>query len=93
MSIKHKLPSCCPSCSNELSVTQLACETCSTTVSGNFKLPLLLQLSQEEQEFILQFFLYSGSLKQMAQQMNVSYPTLRNKLDDMIEHIKKLQDQ
>lgn len=74
-------------------MTQLACENCETTVNGQFNLPLLAQLSQEEQDFILQFFLYSGSLKQMAQQMNISYPTVRNKLDDMIDHIKKLQDQ
>jgi len=74
-------------------VTQLACEHCETTVGGQFNLPLLSQLTQEEQDFILQFFLYSGSLKQMAQQMNISYPTVRNKLDDMIDHIKKLQNQ
>ncbi|AJH14027.1 hypothetical protein MPR_0834 [Myroides profundi] len=54
-------------------------------------MPLLLQLSKEEQEFILAFFLNSGSLKQMALQMNISYPTVRNKLDDMIEHIQQLQ--
>ncbi|GAQ13951.1 hypothetical protein MODO_1618 [Myroides odoratimimus] len=48
-------------------------------------------MGREEQEFILAFFLNSGSLKQMAQQMNISYPTVRNKLDDMIEHIQQLQ--
>lgn len=93
MKIKHKLPTHCPSCTHKLHVTQLACENCETTVGGQFNLPLLSQLTQEEQDFILQFFLYSGSLKQMAQQMNISYPTVRNKLDDMIEHIKKLQNQ
>lgn len=93
MKTKHKLPTHCPSCHNKLHVTQLACEHCETTVGGQFNLPLLSQLTQEEQDFILQFFLYSGSLKQMAQQMNISYPTVRNKLDDMIDHIKKLQNQ
>ena len=92
MKTKHKLPTHCPSCNNKLHVTQLACESCETTVGGQFELPLLSQLTQEEQDFILQFFLYSGSLKQMAQQMNISYPTVRNKLDNMIDHIKKLQN-
>ncbi|EPH11470.1 hypothetical protein HMPREF9713_01958 [Myroides odoratimimus CCUG 12700] len=91
MSIKPKLPIHCPSCESELKVTQLSCEHCQTIVNGNFSLPLLLQLGREEQEFILAFFLNSGSLKQMAQQMNISYPTVRNKLDDMIEHIQQLQ--
>ena len=51
-----------------------------------------LILSEEEQNFILQFFLSSGSLKEMAIQMGNSYPTVRNKLDDMIEKIKKTQN-
>lgn len=93
MSIKHKLPISCPSCESKLKVAQLTCETCETTVNGKFQLPLLLQLPQEEQDFILTFFLNSGSLKQMAQQMNISYPTVRNKLDDIIAHITKLQNE
>ncbi|WP_173835571.1 DUF2089 family protein [Myroides sp. N17-2] len=91
MSIKPKLPIHCPSCESQLKVTQLSCENCQTVVNGNFPLPLLLQLSKEEQEFILAFFLSSGSLKQMAQQMNISYPTVRNKLDDIITHIQQHQ--
>lgn len=86
-----KLPIVCPSCSSSLNVSQLTCPSCSTMVSGNFPLPVLLQLSQEEQDFILQFFLTSGSLKEMASQMGISYPTVRNRLDDLIKRIKQLQ--
>jgi len=90
--MKPKLPIHCPSCSHSLSVSQLTCETCHTQVSGNYSMPLLLQLTEEEQNFILQFFLSSGSLKEMALQMGNSYPTVRNKLDDMIEKIKQTQN-
>ncbi len=89
--MKPKLPIHCPSCENSLSVTQLSCEHCQTTVSGDYGLPLLLQLSSEEQHFVVQFFLFSGSLKEMAIQMGNSYPTVRNKLDDIIYKIKTLQ--
>ncbi|MDR2223022.1 MAG: DUF2089 domain-containing protein [Flavobacteriaceae bacterium] len=92
MSIKLKLPIQCPSCESGLTVTQLSCPTCETTVNGKFDLPLLSKLSLDEQAFILDFFLSSGSLKQMAQQMNISYPTVRNKLDDMIEKIKQMKN-
>lgn len=91
--MKYKLPTRCPSCEADLKLTKLSCETCHTAVTGTFDLPLLLQLSQEQQDFILQFFLNSGSLKQMALQMNISYPTVRNKLDDIIEQIHKIQNQ
>lgn len=87
-----KLPVLCPSCSERLSVSELTCASCSTKVSGSFHLPVFLSLSEEEQNFILEFFLSSGSLKEMAQKMGNSYPTVRNKLDDMIEKIKISQN-
>jgi len=88
--MKTKLPTLCPSCENLLDVSQLTCGHCSTTVQGNYPLPVFLKLLPKEQEFILQFFLASGSLKEMAAQLGVSYPTVRNQLDDMIQHIKDL---
>ena len=86
-----KLPIQCPSCQNCLVVSQLSCSNCSTLVSGNFSLPLLLQISEDEQNFILEFFLMSGSLKEMAIKMGKSYPTVRNKLDDIIIKINNLK--
>jgi hypothetical protein len=86
-----KLPIQCPSCKSPLIVTQLSCSNCSTSVSGNYSLPLLIQITEEEQHFILQFFLNSGSLKEMAIQMGNSYPTVRNKLDDIIQKINLLK--
>ena len=88
-----KLPIHCPSCSDSLSVSQLKCENCQTTVSGNYSLPFYLRLSEEEQHFILQFFFIICSLKEMATQMGNSYPTVRNKLDDIIEKVKKLKSE
>lgn len=90
--MQPKLPIHCPSCEQILSVTQLSCGNCSTAVSGNYSLPVLLRLSEDEQQFILQFFLSSGSLKEMAAQMGNSYPTVRNKLDDMIAKINNLKN-
>lgn len=90
---KPKLPVICPSCSESLKVSQLACPECSTTVSGHYSLPLLLRLTEEEQNFVLQFFITSGSLKEMAAQTGVSYPTVRNRLDDVIAKIQELQSE
>ncbi|RZJ74168.1 MAG: DUF2089 family protein [Flavobacterium sp.] len=86
-----KLPVNCPSCSGSLTVSQLACPDCSTMVSGSYLLPILLRLTADEQDFVLRFFISSGSLKEMASQMGISYPTVRNKLDDLIAKISKLR--
>lgn len=45
-------------------------------------------LEPEEQVFIKKFLLASGSLKQLAKEYEVSYPTVRIRLDRLIEKIK-----
>ncbi|MEO6850652.1 MAG: DUF2089 family protein [Mucilaginibacter sp.] len=79
-----KLPCVCPSCSSTLLVTSLGCKECETIVSGSFQLPSLAQLDIADQKFIVSFVKSSGSLKIMAQQLGLSYPTVRNLLDDII---------
>lgn len=86
-----KLPIVCPSCDSALNVSQMKCPSCATQVNGNYELPVLLKLSRDDQDFILNFFLSSGSIKEMAKQAELSYPTMRNKMDDLIEKVKKLQ--
>lgn len=83
-----KLPSQCPSCQEQLKVKSLKCENCETEVNGLYDLPVLARLSSEDQEFILKFMKNSGSLKDMAKDLNLSYPSVRNLLDEVIEKIK-----
>jgi hypothetical protein len=90
--MKPKLPVRCPSCEAALNVSELACTTCETVVSGNYALPFLLQLTADEQQFVFQFVLTGGSLKEMAAQLGNSYPTVRNRLDDIIGKIRELQN-
>lgn len=68
------------------------CDSCETEVVGKFSLPVLMQLTVEEQEFVLNFLIHSGSLKEMANQMGKSYPTVRNILDDLIQKVKALMN-
>lgn len=89
--MKPKLPIVCPSCAASLNVSQLTCTTCQTVVSGNYAMPFLLQLSPDEQDFVFRFFMTGGSLKELAAQLGNSYPTVRNRLDDIIEKVKQLQ--
>jgi hypothetical protein len=49
----------------------------------------LAQMSPEDLDFVVQFVLASGSLKEMARLHGVSYPTIRATLDRVIG---KLQD-
>lgn len=89
--LKIMLPCKCPSCQAQLKVKSLLCESCNTEVHGLYSLPLLTQLSIQEQAFILKFVKNSGSLKDMAKDLGLSYPTVRNLLDDIIEKIKNYE--
>ncbi|NMA70107.1 MAG: DUF2089 domain-containing protein [Desulfitobacterium sp.] len=48
----------------------------------------VLALENEDLEFIKNFVLNSGSLKEIAKIYDVSYPTVRLRLDRLIEKIK-----
>ena len=49
-------------------------------------------LSEEEIHFVKRFILASGSLKDLAKQYKVSYPTLRIRLNRLIEKIEIADD-
>ncbi len=46
-------------------------------------------LEADELSFIRRFVLSSGSLKEMAEEYGVSYPTIRLRLDGLIEKIRR----
>lgn len=52
----------------------------------------LAALEEEELVFIKKFLLASGSLKEIAQQYGVTYPTVRLRLDKLIQKIKISED-
>ena len=49
----------------------------------------LLQLEEDDLDFIAHFVLASGSLKGMAEIYGVSYPTIRGSLDRVIAELRK----
>ncbi|HUT75065.1 MAG TPA: DUF2089 family protein [Armatimonadota bacterium] len=87
------LPIECPSCGHKLAVKRLSCQDCGTEVEGLYELPALASLGRSDQEFILQFVMASGSLKEMARLLGVSYPTVRNRLDEIIGRLSRSQRQ
>jgi hypothetical protein len=51
----------------------------------------LTQLDETDREFVLRFVLASGSLKDVAQTYDVSYPTIRARLDRVIQRLEDLR--
>jgi len=52
----------------------------------------MASLEDEDVSFIKKFLLVSGSLKEMARQYGVTYPTVRLRLDKLIQKIQISED-
>jgi hypothetical protein len=79
----------CPYCAAALRITRLSCEECGLGLEGEFATPRLSGLEADEQRFAELFVLASGSLKQTAELLGVSYPTVRSRLDRLIAHLER----
>jgi hypothetical protein len=53
----------------------------------------LEHLSEEDLAFLKRFLLASGTLKELARQYGISYPTVRLRLDRLIDKVKLIDEQ
>jgi hypothetical protein len=54
--------------------------------------PWMLALDEEDAQFLKRFLLCSGSLKALAEEYGVSYPTVRARLDRLIAKVRAADD-
>ena len=54
--------------------------------------PWLEVLEEDDLQFLRRFLVASGSLKAMAEEYGVSYPTVRSRLDRLIAKVKTAED-
>ena len=76
----------CPVCESDLVVTRLYCVNCDTTIEGHFTAEHTPfgHLSPEQMQFLLTFVRCEGRLNRMEDEMNLSYPTLRSRLNEIV---------
>jgi hypothetical protein len=80
----------CPYCDRAMQVTRMSCSSCELSIEADFPAPRLARLPVEHQRFIEMFILASGNLKAIAEQAGVSYPTVRSRLDKIIEAMRQV---
>lgn len=74
----------CPVCDNELVVTRLHCDGCDTTIEGRFVGGPFSHLDNEQLNFIEVFIRCEGKINRMEAELGLSYPTIRNRLHEVI---------
>jgi len=80
----YPTPSKCPICDETLTVSRLHCPACDTNIEGRFEFSRLERLSAEQRAFVELFVRLDGKLNWVAQELKVSYPTVRGRLDEVI---------
>jgi hypothetical protein len=74
----------CPVCGEELTVTRLHCRSCDTALEGHFNLGKFYRLSPEQLHFVETFIKCEGKITRVEDELGLSYPTVRNRLNDVI---------
>jgi hypothetical protein len=77
-------PTLCPICQSELEVVRLHCPSCDTALEGRFAMGQFSNLSSEQLEFVFTFVRCEGKINRMEQELGLSYPTIRNRLHEVI---------
>jgi hypothetical protein len=72
-----------------MTVARMDCAACGISVEGAFPTPRVANLPTEHQQFIEIFVLAGGNLKLIAEQAGVSYPTVRSRLDKVIDALRQ----
>ena len=74
----------CPVCGDNLLVARYHCDTCDTVIEGRFENSTFPGLTAEQIEFVKTFVRCEGKINRMEGELNLSYPTIRNRLHETI---------
>lgn len=80
----NTIPTNCPLCGGNIAVTRIYCRDCDTTIEGRFSGGPFSQLTPEQLNFVETFVRCEGKITRMEKEISLSYPTIRNRLHDVI---------
>jgi hypothetical protein len=82
--MKCEVPGSCPICQSEIKVTEIRCKKCKSVIQGEFDLCKFCRLNDQQKYFLEVFIKNRGNIKEIERELGISYPTVRNKLDQVI---------
>ena len=77
----------CPTCGGELTITGLHCRSCHTRIESEYSTCRFCRLSQENLDFIEVFVRNRGNIREMERELEISYPTVRSRLNAVIKEL------
>lgn len=77
----------CPDCGKPMTPVTCECRYCHIRMEGKFTVSILSQLSPEDQALVIAFVRSYGSIKKIQELLDVSYPTARARIADLIKRL------
>jgi hypothetical protein len=74
-----------------LTIERVSVDNEGLTIEGHFELPPLARLNPDDQVFVAVFVKCHGSIKQMEKHFDVSYPTIKARLNRISEQLDFIQ--
>ena len=81
----------CAICDGALEIERVRCSACGMASEGRIEQARLARLAPDEQHLVEEIVLASCNLKKVARSLEVSYPTLRRRLDRLIDAMRALR--
>jgi hypothetical protein len=79
----------CPECKQAMTVVRMTCPNCRMSLEGEFEVPPLARLSPDDQALVIAFVRHHGSIKKMEELFDISYPTVKNRLNAVAAALDK----
>lgn len=83
----HDIPSRCPITGEDLIVSELRSSKTGVTIRGAFHVPRMARLDPEFLRFLEVFLRARGVITTVEKELGISYPTVRGRLDSLLEQL------
>ena len=80
----YRAPAQCPVCGGSMKITRLQCGHCGTEINGAFSPCRFCTLEEKHLQFVETFLRCRGSIKEVEKALGISYPTVKNMLDNAL---------
>lgn len=79
----RKIVTECPCCNGKLHISALQCPDCGMELRNTFTISGFDKLSGEQHLFLMTFLKNKGNMKSLQEELGISYPTAKKRLDEL----------
>ena len=75
----------CPNCQEGLKIAALKCPECGLELHNDFEPSVFDRITDEQYAYLISFLKNRGSLKNLQNELQISYPSAKKRLDELLE--------